>query len=393
MPPPATQSLTHLHHPHAHHHAAPPAKSDPVQLAHFVIFNPTLIPPKHRKRNKVDDELTESTPRSLDHSQTPLSPPSSRSDSDPSAHVTAPNASEPVLAGAAGNDGKSGKILESSKNPNPDDGDVASKAPNNDASNKSPNEEDNPDLEDDLREAAQIVFYTSHQAGRVSRDTMLRQVGLAKGLMGFTDMAAPSRDEKNVWAVHGSHSRMIVYAPLPDWYMYICIKSADTGVHGLSDQMLVAGLERGYHDFCVSYLGHACKLIPVNPRFLRQARAGARFRQPARAVLHALHSRLRGDVPVSAVASDLAWRSGSVRPGSAGEARGASAASRLDRRPHNAGLRRGRAACVCGRSAGSARHGCAHPVPRASCAAPAGAGEGEEDGAPSSRLWLPAQGG
>jgi hypothetical protein len=46
------------------------------------------------------------------------------------------------------------------------------------------------DLEDDLREAAQIVFYTSREAGGVSRDTMLRQVGLAKGLMGFTECVA-----------------------------------------------------------------------------------------------------------------------------------------------------------------------------------------------------------
>ncbi len=43
------------------------------------------------------------------------------------------------------------------------------------------------DDEDDLREAAQILFYTSREAGGVSRDRMLRQVGLAKGLMGFTE--------------------------------------------------------------------------------------------------------------------------------------------------------------------------------------------------------------
>lgn len=48
-------------------------------------------------------------------------------------------------------------------------------------------EERDKDLEDDLREAAQILFYTSRQANGVSRDKMLRQVGLAKGLMGFTE--------------------------------------------------------------------------------------------------------------------------------------------------------------------------------------------------------------
>lgn len=44
-----------------------------------------------------------------------------------------------------------------------------------------------PDLEDDLREASQIVFYTSREAGGVSRDRMLRQVGLAKGLLAFAE--------------------------------------------------------------------------------------------------------------------------------------------------------------------------------------------------------------
>jgi ribosome-binding protein aMBF1 (putative translation factor) len=48
-------------------------------------------------------------------------------------------------------------------------------------------EERDRDLEDDLREAAQIVFYTAREAGGVSRDRMLRQVGLAKGLMGFAE--------------------------------------------------------------------------------------------------------------------------------------------------------------------------------------------------------------
>ena len=43
------------------------------------------------------------------------------------------------------------------------------------------------DLEDDLAQAAQIVFYTSRDGGHVSRDRMLRQVGLVKGLMSFSE--------------------------------------------------------------------------------------------------------------------------------------------------------------------------------------------------------------
>jgi hypothetical protein len=41
------------------------------------------------------------------------------------------------------------------------------------------------DEKDDAREAAQIIYYTSNDGGSVTRDRMLRQVGLAKGLMGF----------------------------------------------------------------------------------------------------------------------------------------------------------------------------------------------------------------
>lgn len=41
------------------------------------------------------------------------------------------------------------------------------------------------DEKDDAREAAQIIYYTSNEVGSVTRDKMLRQVGLAKGLMGF----------------------------------------------------------------------------------------------------------------------------------------------------------------------------------------------------------------
>jgi hypothetical protein len=48
-------------------------------------------------------------------------------------------------------------------------------------------EERDKDLEDDLKEASQILFYTSREGGRVSRDKMLRQYGLVKGLMGFTE--------------------------------------------------------------------------------------------------------------------------------------------------------------------------------------------------------------
>ncbi|WWD17044.1 hypothetical protein CI109_101481 [Kwoniella shandongensis] len=111
------------------------------------------------------------------------------------------------------------------------------------------------DEEDDLREAAQIVFYTSREAGGVSRDKMLRQVGLAKGLMGFADMLA--KDDAKYWSIHAHKSRLLIYSPEPDFYIYINITLAHTGekkdpvpsAQGLSDTMLVDALARGYEDF------------------------------------------------------------------------------------------------------------------------------------------------
>ncbi|WVW84203.1 hypothetical protein I302_106233 [Kwoniella bestiolae CBS 10118] len=115
---------------------------------------------------------------------------------------------------------------------------------------------DNRDDDDDLREAAQILFYTSREAGGVSRDKMLRQVGLAKGLMGFGNMLAECPSKYS--SIHGNRSRLIIYSPEPDFYIYICItlsyldnekKDPVNGSQGISDEMLVDGLARGYEDF------------------------------------------------------------------------------------------------------------------------------------------------
>lgn len=95
----------------------------PAALSHFVIFSPTLKPPKPK--------------RSSSEHPRPPSPTSTVPDDGTRTHV--------------------------------DPGEI------------------DRDLEDDLREAAQILFYTSRTGGGVSRDTMLRQVGLARGLMGFAE--------------------------------------------------------------------------------------------------------------------------------------------------------------------------------------------------------------
>lgn len=111
-------------------------------------------------------------------------------------------------------------------------------------------EEEDKDLRDDLLEAAQILFYTSREAGGVSRDVMLRQVGLAKGLMGFaeyvptcsfsfkwydlglnqkgrTNTIAKTRirmagsEKPKFHAIHSQKSRLLIFSPEPDFYVYL----------------------------------------------------------------------------------------------------------------------------------------------------------------------------
>ncbi|WOO80620.1 uncharacterized protein LOC62_03G004146 [Vanrija pseudolonga] len=152
------------------------------------------------------------------------------------------------------------------------------------------------ELEDDLREAAQIVFYTSRDSGGVSRDKMLRQVGLAKGLIGFADMIAKDDqppDEPLYWGVHSHKSRLIVYSPEPNWFMYICVTLAlgpgevtpapaqkdnkdkdakdaapkeDTRIplQSFSDRMLVDALQRGYEDFVLFHSTLSSHLPPTS---------------------------------------------------------------------------------------------------------------------------------
>ncbi|WWC89030.1 uncharacterized protein L201_003948 [Kwoniella dendrophila CBS 6074] len=128
---------------------------------------------------------------------------------------------------------------------------------------------DDKDNDDDLREAAQILFYTSREAGGVSRDKMLRQVGLAKGLMGFGNMITESSSKYT--SIHGNRSRMIIYEPEPNFFIYICItlshidnekKDSVSGSQGISDEMLVDGLAKGYEDFRLLHGPLSSQTIP-----------------------------------------------------------------------------------------------------------------------------------
>ncbi|KAK4684927.1 hypothetical protein P7C73_g5237, partial [Tremellales sp. Uapishka_1] len=156
------------------------------------------------------------------------------------------------------------------------------------------------DLEDDLREAAQILFYTSREAGGVSRDKMLRQVGLAKGIMGLMDIA--SKDAGNdYYSVHGNKSRLLLFSPEKDFYIYVVsaslfdkqqpltppqsitlaqdptTKEPAQNSQGISDNLLVAALQRGYDDFRVGHL----PIAPLSPPQLTAPSSSTLHSQPS----------------------------------------------------------------------------------------------------------------
>lgn len=144
------------------------------------------------------------------------------------------------------------------------------------------NVEDDPDdqkahqQEEDRKDAAQILFYTSRSSRTVSRETMLKQTRLVKGLMGFTDMLVPSNPpsstseepvglgekEEPFLSIRTGKSRMIVIQPEKDFYIHLNIVLATAvgedgqsepthNAQGLSDHTIVQAVERGYEDFKV----------------------------------------------------------------------------------------------------------------------------------------------
>jgi len=206
-------------------------RTTPPSLSHFVILNPTLRP---------------------------------------AASTAPPNITTPSQSNA---DGPSPPTAEDQAGHEPTPPVAASAAP----------EERDKDLEDDLREAAQILFYTSRSSSSVSRDTMLKQTGLVKGLMGFTNMLVPPKVEgpadapggevdsgtagrteaEPFLSIRSSKGRLMVYTPEEGFYICVGITLAMSiaedgskevlhNAQGLSDRVLVTGLQRGYEDFRVS---------------------------------------------------------------------------------------------------------------------------------------------
>jgi len=180
----------------------------PPCLSHFVIFNPTIKPETIKASSSHNKDESK-----LGHGKD--------------------ETGAPTLAGAA----------QSAPTSGPEDRDR--------------------DLEDDLREAAQIVFYTSRSSRTVSRDTMLKQTGLIRGLMGFSDMLVPSSADERFMSIKSSNSRLVVFRPEADFYIGVDVTLAHTvgedgnkqGIatsQGLSDALILGALERGYADFRVS---------------------------------------------------------------------------------------------------------------------------------------------
>ncbi|KAI0272602.1 hypothetical protein BC834DRAFT_817474 [Gloeopeniophorella convolvens] len=80
------------------------------------------------------------------------------------------------------------------------------------------------DDDEDAEEQAHILFYTSRERA-VSRDKMLRQVGLAKALINFSEMFVSDDACDNV---HSQSRRMFMVSPEPGFWIHACIELAKT---------------------------------------------------------------------------------------------------------------------------------------------------------------------
>ncbi|KAI0629146.1 hypothetical protein C8Q77DRAFT_1142379 [Trametes polyzona] len=78
--------------------------------------------------------------------------------------------------------------------------------------------------DEDAEELAHILFHTAREHA-VSRDKILRQVGLAKALVNFSEMFNAGVPCENV---HSQARRMIMLSPEPNFWMHACYEVAKT---------------------------------------------------------------------------------------------------------------------------------------------------------------------
>ncbi|KAF9530489.1 hypothetical protein CPB83DRAFT_851016 [Crepidotus variabilis] len=76
--------------------------------------------------------------------------------------------------------------------------------------------------DEDAEEQAHILFYTSRERA-VSRDRMLRQIGLAKALINFSQSFGA---EQPYNTVHSQTRRMLMISPEPDFWIHACVELA-----------------------------------------------------------------------------------------------------------------------------------------------------------------------
>lgn len=77
---------------------------------------------------------------------------------------------------------------------------------------------------EDAEEQAHILFYTARERA-VSRDKMLRQVGLAKALINFAGLFDSASSCENV---HSQSRRMIMLSPESNFWIHACVELAKT---------------------------------------------------------------------------------------------------------------------------------------------------------------------
>ncbi|EJD47962.1 hypothetical protein AURDEDRAFT_113233 [Auricularia subglabra TFB-10046 SS5] len=143
--------------------------------------------------------------------------------------------------------------------------------------------ESTPEDDEDAQEQAQIVFYTASERA-VSRDRMLRQVGLARALVSFTETFAAGATCDNV---HAQGKRLIMVSPEPDYWLHASVAVARTPrpakskagessspstqpmvyhEHSVHDAALRAHLLRGYEDFKLLHGTFSSILAQTNGR-------------------------------------------------------------------------------------------------------------------------------
>ncbi|KIM34099.1 hypothetical protein M408DRAFT_59921 [Serendipita vermifera MAFF 305830] len=78
--------------------------------------------------------------------------------------------------------------------------------------------------DDDAQEEAHILFYTCRPGG-VKRDKMLRQIGLAKALISFSEAFTNGNGEA-CEMVHSARTKLVMVSPEKDYWIHACVNVA-----------------------------------------------------------------------------------------------------------------------------------------------------------------------